>query len=112
MTDLSSLMKTTTDEAPPRGQNLTQRLTPWFEKAIEAHAQEEVVWDLVIMPTPNGPLLTLTIAIKAMVLGAYATIAAQVEPLSLTEEGVDRVVFEALDLARQERTKQASTISS
>lgn len=94
-----------------RDRNLTSKLTPWIEKAIEANGQgEDILWQITVIPAPDGTIpVVLAIWLPGAILGTAISGAVMISnPFALDDPSVDRMIFQVLEQLRTQRSDQLS----
>lgn len=92
---------------------LTEQAKTWVTKAIKAHAQERVVWDLSVsaFPEPSQensylPFLALYLEIEGAIPQTSIYGSSVIAAFQLNSGRIERVVKTALEDLRSERDKQ------
>lgn len=88
--------------------NITQRVTPMIDGAIERHrGGDDIVWDTgVVLHPEQGPMHVLTLNMPSAIVGSVIHSTAIIPSLiHVTEADLDKTIPELIENMRQQRTE-------
>lgn len=90
----------------PDSRRISDRIASRMDQALEASGEKDALFEVSVLPMQSGPTLTLVYWFKSPLIGQMIVSMQPIQnPFALNDEGVDDLVRQAVEFARQERSK-------